>query len=130
MLPVINKTIKVNKNIVGKTYKIDFKNNRISENIDGIESLEQAINIILNIDRYSCLIYDWNFGSELLDLVGKNIEYVKTESKRLIKEALLQDDRIQDVSNFTFEQEKDNLLVSFLVSSIYGNIHKKVEVKV
>lgn len=130
MLPVINKTIKVNKNIVGKTYKIDFKNNRISENIDGIESLEQAINIILNVDRYSCLIYDWNFGSELLDLVGKNIEYVKTESKRLIKEALLQDDRIQDVSNFTFEQEKDNLLVSFLVSSIYGNIHKKVEVKV
>jgi hypothetical protein len=130
MLPVINKTINVNKNIVGKTYKIDFKNNRISENIDGIESLEQAINIILNVDRYSCLIYDWNFGSELLDLVGKNIEYVKTESKRLIKEALLQDDRIQDVSNFTFEQEKDNLLVSFLVSSIYGNIHKKVEVKV
>lgn len=130
MLPVINKTIKVNKNIVGKTYKIDFKNNRISENIDGIESLEQAINIILNVDRYSCLIYDWNFGSELLDLVGKNIEYVKTESKRLIKEALLQDDRIQDVSNFTFEQEKDNLLVSFLVSSIYGNMHKKVEVKV
>lgn len=130
MLPVINKTININKNIVGKTYKIDFKNNRISENIDGIESLEQAINIILNVDRYSCLIYDWNFGSELLDLVGKNIEYVKTESKRLIKEALLQDDRIQDVSNFTFEQEKDNLLVSFLVSSIYGNIHKKVEVKV
>lgn len=130
MLPVINKTINVNKNIVGKTYKIDFKNNRISENIDGIESLEQAINIILNVDRYSCLIYDWNFGSELLDLVGKNIEYVKTESKRLIKEALLQDDRIQDVSNFTFEQEKDSLLVSFLVSSIYGNIHKKVEVKV
>jgi phage baseplate assembly protein W len=130
MLPVINRTINVNRNIVGKTYKIDFKNNRISENIDGIESLEQAINIILNVDRYSCLIYDWNFGSELLDLVGKNIEYVKTESKRLIKEALLQDDRIQDVSNFTFEQEKDNLLVSFLVSSIYGNIHKKVEVKV
>lgn len=130
MLPVINKAINVNRNIVGKTYKIDFKNRRISENIDGIESLEQAINIILNIDRYSCLIYDWNFGSELLDLVGKNIEYVKTESKRLIKEALLQDDRIQDVSNFTFEQEKDSLLVSFLVSSIYGNIHKKVEVKV
>nr|DAK95746.1 MAG TPA: Protein of unknown function (DUF2634) [Caudoviricetes sp.] len=130
MLPVINKAINVNRNIVGKTYKIDFKNRRISENIDGIESLEQAINIILNVDRYSCLIYDWNFGSELLDLVGKNIEYVKTESKRLIKEALLQDDRIQDVSNFTFEQEKDNLLVSFLVSSIYGNIHKKVEVKV
>ena len=130
MLPVINRTINVNRNIVGKTYKIDFKNNRISENIDGIESLERAINIILNVDRYSCLIYDWNFGSELLDLVGKNIEYVKTESKRLIKEALLQDDRIQDVSNFTFEQEKDNLLVSFLVSSIYGNIHKKVEVKV
>ena len=130
MLPIINRTINVNRNIVGKTYKIDFKNNRISENIDGIESLEQAINIILNVDRYSCLIYDWNFGSELLDLVGKNIEYVKTESKRLIKEALLQDDRIQDVSNFTFEQEKDNLLVSFLVSSIYGNIHKKVEVKV
>jgi hypothetical protein len=130
MLPVINRTINVNRNIVGKTYKIDFKNHRISENIDGIESLEQAINIILNVDRYSCLIYDWNFGSELLDLVGKNIEYVKTESKRLIKEALLQDDRIQDVSNFTFEQEKDNLLVSFLVSSIYGNIHKKVEVKV
>ena len=130
MLPVINKTIKVNKNIVGKTYKIDFKNNRIAENIDGIESLEQAINIILNIDRYSCLMYDWNFGNELLNLVGKNAEYVKTESKRFIKEALLQDDRIQDVSDFTFTQEKDSLLISFLVSSIYGNIQKKVEVKV
>src|SRR5690625_336636 len=85
------------------TYGIDFENNRIVKNIDGLEAMEQAIYLILNTERYRYLIYDWNYGVELSDLFGKDKAYIYSELKRRIKEALMTDNRITDVTNFEFE---------------------------
>lgn len=43
-----------------------------------------------------------------------------SELKRLIKEALIQDDRIEDVTNFEFTNSKNSLNVKFTVQTTDG----------
>lgn len=110
-----------------KTYRI--KDNKIAGFCDGIEALKQAIYLILCIERYEYLIYSWNYGNELKGVIGMDKDMAESEFKRRIREALIQDDRIDSVDNFIFEYEKDSVLVKFTVFSIYGefNIEKAVK---
>lgn len=110
-----------------KTYKI--KDDRIVGFCDGIEALKQAIYLILNTERYEYLIYSDDYGSELKGLIGKDRDITESEYKRRIKEALIQDDRINNIDNFIFNYDKDGVEVSFTVFSIYGEffINKEVQ---
>ncbi|ABS39735.1 DUF2634 domain-containing protein [Clostridium botulinum] len=107
-----------------KTYKI--KDNRIVGFIDNVEALKQAIALILNTERYEYLIYSWNYGSELNGLIGRQKDIAESEFKRRIREALSQDDRINNVDNFIFNYDKDGVEVSFTVFSIYGEFAESV----
>lgn len=120
-------------NIPSNTFKVDFDKNRIKNLFDGIEALKQAIYKILMTERYRYAIYNWNYGIELEDLIGMPKGYVKTEIERRIKEALLQDDRIQDVYEFNFydlKEDKCAILIEFFIKSIFGgfNMDWKVEI--
>ncbi|BDR66964.1 phage protein [Clostridium tetani] len=112
-----------------KTYKIDFEAGKIVGFCDGIEALKQAIYLILNTERYEYLIYSDDYGSELKGLIGKDRDIAESEYKRRIKEVLIQDDRINNVDNFIFNYDGDNVLIEFIVFSIYGkfSIHKEVQ---
>ncbi|BDR73620.1 phage protein [Clostridium tetani] len=109
-----------------KTYKI--KDDRIVGFCDGIEALKQAIYLILNTERYEYLIYSNDYGSELKSLIGKDRDIAESEYKRRIKEALIQDDRINNIDNFIFNYNGDNVLIEFLVFSIYGEFSIRKEV--
>jgi len=112
-----------------QTWKI--KGNRIIGYTDEIEAMEQAIYLILNIERYKHEIYDWNYGIELADLFGKDKAYVYSELKRRIKEALTTDDRITDVSGFIFESPERSIVhVKFIVHTIFGDIETSKEVSI
>ena len=50
--------------------------------------------------------------------------------KRMIREALLRDDRIQEVDGFSFSFTGDTCQCSFNVFSIYGDIEIEMEVPV
>ncbi len=111
------------------TWKLNISSNRVSGEIDQIESIKQAIYCILNTERYESLIYSWDYGTELKDLIGEPASYVIPELKRRITEALTQDDRIQSVSNFSFDtKKKGSTHVSFIVETNYGNIRAETEV--
>lgn len=111
------------------TFFIDFEKGRISGFIDEREAVKQAIMLILNTERYKFLIYSWNYGVELEELIGTHHDIVEDEVERLISEALLQDDRITAVYDFEFSRNKDTLLVNFKVDSIYGDIGIETEVR-
>lgn len=125
---VLNESIKIEENYIEptKTYKI--KDNRIVGFCDGIEALKQAIYLILNTERYEYLIYSDDYGSELKFLIGKDRDISESEYKRRIKEALIQDDRINNVDNFIFKYDGDNVLIEFIVFSIYGEFSMDKEV--
>lgn len=107
-----------------KTYKMMIDTDRIQGTItDDLEAVKQAIYKIINTERYKFLIYSWNYGIELEDLFGKPIPYVLPEIPRRIKEALTQDDRIDDVLGFDLSYDrKGNVLAKFTVVTIYGSV--------
>jgi len=109
-----------------KTYRIDFEKGKTIGFCDGIEALKQAIYLILNTERYEYLIYSWNYGSELNELIGKQKDIAESEFKRRITEALLQDDRINNIDNFIFKYDEDCVQVEFTVFSIYGEFTESV----
>lgn len=116
----------------GRTWQLDLTQNRMPPNmVDGLEAVEQAVYKILLTERYQYPIYSWNYGIELFDLFGKPMSYVRPEVERRIKEALLQDDRITAVDNFQFESDdKNSLLVTFIVHTIYGELEAGKAVRV
>lgn len=104
--------------------------NRIIGYVDDLESIKQAIYLILSTERYQYLIYSWDYGVELIDLIGKPMPYVIAEVPRRITEALTQDDRIKDVVDFEFEAKGNKLNVTFTVVSNSGNIPTRLGVDV
>ena len=59
--------------------------------VEGNEAIKVWVYKALLTPRYNHSIYSWDYGSELMDLVGKayTSSLTKEEAKRYIKEALL-----------------------------------------
>ena len=113
-----------------RTFKINLNRLTIAGTIDQVKAVEQAVLLILNTERYFWLIFSWNYGVELHNLIGKDPEYCIPEIERRIREALLQDDRITAVENFQFEVDKKKVHTTFTVVSIYASfeVMKVVEI--
>lgn len=113
-----------------KNYRMDQKGLRVRGKVDGLEAVKQAVFKILNTERYQYLIYSWDYGVELLDLFGEPISYVCPELERRITEALLQDDRIEEVDGFEFEASKGAVKASFTVHTVFGDMQAEKEVEI
>lgn len=105
-----------------RTLRLQPGNGRIGGYTDGRDAMKQAIYIILNVERYSCLIHSWNFGVRLKDLFGKPVSYCISEIRRRISDALLSDSRIQEVRDFSFEAKRGKISVTFTADTIFGEI--------
>lgn len=114
-----------------KTYKIDFENGKVAGTIDDFEAIFQFVQKVLSTDKYAYTIYDWYYGNELYTLVGKPFAFIKAEIPRIIKDALLVDSRINDVTDFEINRlSVDSCEISFNVNSIYGAVDIGVEVNI
>ena len=128
MLPDYNTIYQQDNTIPSKTYYINRNTNRISGYIDDKDAIDQAIYLILSTERYESVIYNWYYGTEFDSLVGKDRDFVKSELKRRIAEAILEDDRILDVTDFDISFNKDVANVVFLVETNIGDININWEV--
>lgn len=108
----------------------DVYKTRIKGYVDNLSALEQTIYFILGTERYQFPIYSWDYGVELKDLFGKPTSYVISEIPRRIKEALMYDERIKDVTDFEFDKNGKKLHVTFKVVSEYGDIKTDLEVSI
>lgn len=112
------------------TYKLDIDKGRIKGMTDEADAMLQAVYLILSVERYQYPIYSYNYGVELADLIGQPKDYVMSEAKRRITEALTQDDRIESVDEWAFETTKKSVIVTFVVHTIFGDIETTKEVAV
>ena len=131
LFPFISNTdeIKVDNSFpMYKEIAWDFKRNiPILENgdfkiIEGNEAIKVWVYKALLTPRYNYSIYTWDYGSELLDLIGKAYtpSLTKEEAKRLIKEALEINPYILEVE-ITDINFKDSLLSADIkIVTIYG----------
>lgn len=112
-----------------RTYRADFARGRISGYADGISAMEQAVLLILSTERFRHAVYSWDYGSELGGVLGDDFQLAESEIKRLVREALLQDERVTDVDGFVFTRAARNTLnVSFTVRTIFGELNETLEV--
>lgn len=121
-----------------KTYLIDFDQKclRLSFDegnsngfIDDLKAMEQAVFCMLNTERYEHPIYSWDYGSELQDIIGMDTDIVLSEIERRVTEALMEDSRILSVDDFDFETNKKEVVCTFSVSTIYGDLEMEQEVE-
>lgn len=114
-----------------KTYRMDTRSRRIVGMIDGRDAVLQFIKKVLDTTKYAYEIYDWYYGNELKALVGKPYDYICTEIPRIVREALMTDDRIKDCRDFTFQQTSiDSMQATWVVDTVYGEIDYSQEVEI
>ncbi len=112
-----------------KTWIIDKDSGRIAGIDEGIKAMVQAVDIILNTQRYKWQIYSANFGTELEDLPGNDRAYIEAEIPRRIEDALSVDDRIESVTDYIFsEREPGGLACCFSVNTVFGTFTSEVVV--
>ena len=112
------------------TYKLDYEKNRIIGKTDELAAMKQLVYLILNTERYQYLIYSWNYGVEFQDLIGQPKSFVLPELERRITDALMQDDRITTVSDFSFETNRHSVTAYFTVNTIFGDLETERTVKI
>jgi hypothetical protein len=109
-----------------RTYKIDFERGRCSGMVEGLEAIEQSIYKVLLTERFEHLIYSDDYGFE--NVIGYEELFVRAELPRRIKEALLQDERITSVEEFSLDFKGDEVTVKFTCTTIYGDVEVLREV--
>ena len=90
--------------------------------IEGNEAIKIWVYKALLIPRYHHLIYSWDYGSELMDLIGKAYtpSLTKEEAKRYIKEALLINPYILEVTVVDASFNNGVLSADIKLLTIYG----------
>lgn len=110
-----------------RTWRLDPATGRIGGKIDGLEAVRQAVWKILQTERYQYMAYSFNYGVELRRLTGQSPALVRSELRRRIEEALLQDNRVEAVEDMEFVQTGDAVTVRFTVRSAAGRFTEEVK---
>lgn len=110
-------------------YGIDFETGQLTgKKVYGLEAIKVWIWNALRTPRYQHIIYSWDYGHEIDDLIGKSYtqEYIDTELPRMIEECLLINPNITEVGNFEFIIDSDKLTGTFTVKTTYGEVEASV----
>lgn len=109
-----------------KTYYFDIDNKRIVGFTDSKEAMKQAIYKMLLTERRTYVIYDSNYGTEIKNLIGKDVYLACAMLERYITGSLSVDDRIKSVTDFDFSVNRNTVTVSFTANTIYGDTELEV----
>ena len=129
MIPKTAQGAERQEKMASRTYQLDQEAEHILGYVDGKEALEQAVEKVLKTPRYAYEIYDWSYGSELDQLMGRPLLEAERKAEQYIKEALLWDERIKEIKNIQWEKEKESLWIYFHVVTEEGVIEIKQEVR-
>lgn len=114
-----------------RTFRLREETGRAAGLVDGLDAVRQAVRVALSVERYHWLIHSWQFGVELSDLFGKPLAYALPEIERRVREALLQDDRVSAVRDFTFTQGRGGRVTAvFTVETVFGDLRESTEVTI
>ncbi len=115
---------------LGKSFLFDFKkgdfilkDGRLVKT-DDIEALKVWIEKVLRTEKFRFEIYkDVEYGVTIEDLIGQTLprQFVESELKREIREAIIKHPAVQDISNLATEQDGSKFKISFKVNLVDGN---------
>lgn len=111
-----------------RTWYLNRQTGRIQGKADGLAAVRQAVEIILNVERFRWQIYRPYSGMEWSGLIGQDPGYVASELQRRLRDALRMDDRVRGISDFSYRVKADSLTASLTVNTVYGDTQTTVEV--
>ena len=106
-------------------YDFEFETGKLTGKIlEGKEALQVWIYKTLLTKRYKHIIYSWDYGQDLEEIIGQGYEkgLIKSEVERRIKDCLLIHPHIKECNNFNIRLQQDQLQVDFIVNTIYGEV--------
>lgn len=106
--------------------KIDGKLVEVTD----IEYVKEWCKKALHTVKNTFIYQDTEYGSEHHSLIGTTFKmsFVQSEYERMIREALLQNDSISEVNDFSFTQSSSLLTVGFSVQSVYGTAREELTI--
>ena len=110
------------------TWIADPVSRRIRGRGDGWEAIRQAVEIIVNVERFKWQIYTPNFGTDYDGLLGTEPGYAASELQRRLEDAFLPDSRILGIKDFTWSFSGVSLSVRFTVLTVFGDVASGLEV--
>lgn len=111
------------------TYRVRFDGKPSTGKIDGQAAMEQAVFLILQTERFRHAIYSWNYGTELEPLIGdSDPDLLQIELEQAIEDALLADDRVLQVTDFSVTRGKGVWTVQFTVVTSEGDLEMETEI--
>ena len=108
-----------------KEYDFDFATGKLTgKTLEGKEALKVWIYKTLLTKRYRYIIYNWDYGQDLEEIIGQGYEkgLIVSEVERRIKDCLLINEKITSCTNFNIQLINDQLNVEFKVNTIYGEV--------
>lgn len=116
------------KNYPTNTFYADSRTRHIIGMADGYKAIKQAVEIIVNCERFHWQIYSTNFGVQWKGLIGNDSDFIAADLQKRLNDAFSADERITGVSNFKYEMHGDVFSAEFTVDTVYGGVIQKVEV--
>lgn len=106
--------------------ELDFKTrNGKMYQVEGNEAIKIWIWKLLNTPRYRYMIFSWDYGHEMEDLIGKYTRgFTESEAERFVKEAVEYSlsDYVSETKDFEISLSEDILKVEFTAVTIYGEV--------
>ncbi len=112
------------------TWYINKGTNRIQGTVDNYDAVAQAVQVILNVERFRWQIYSPYSGMQWRGLIGEDPGYVAAELQRRIRDALMMDDRVTGIKDFKYSIADDVLTASLTVTTVYGDVQTTTEVNI
>lgn len=112
------------------TWYINKDTNRIQGTVDNYDTVVQAVQVILNVERFRWQIYSPYSGMQWRGLIGEDPGYVAAELQRRIRDALMMDDRVTGIKDFKYSIADDVLTASLTVTTVYGDVQTTTEVTI
>lgn len=111
-----------------RTYRLNFDGRPSAGMLDGLEAMKQMIYLTLSCERYRYEIFSYNYGVELDGRIGEqNDGILRLKIRDAITDALIYDDRVTEVSDFSFSQDGKKLAVSFTVKTTQGDVASELD---
>ncbi len=98
--------------------------------VEGNEAVKIWLWKLLSTVRFRYLIFDWDYGHELEDLIGQGYTegYLNSEAERYIREAIEYnlEDYVIDIEGLEVDFKGSTLKVSFTAITPYGEVEISV----
>ena len=114
-----------------KEYEVDCETGQLTGRIvEGVEALKVWIWCCLHTQRFRYQIYSWDYGADLEQYVGQTLtdEYLETDLRDEIEEALKVNQYITEIDDYAFELTGSKITVTFSVQTLLGSIEEEYDV--